>query len=118
MRHLSALLLATLAVLTGSQMRSAGGAGSAWAQSSLPAIVQDEIRSNKEACAPEKSELSRGFIAPRDINGDGVIDYVLDYGKFSCGGLLSSFCGSGGCTMQVFASLPSGGYVKVLDENV
>jgi hypothetical protein len=58
-----------------------------------------------------------GFVIERDINGDGVKDYVLDYGAFQCGGHLF-FCGTTGCLTQVFASLPHDGYVKVLDENV
>jgi hypothetical protein len=47
-----------------------------------------------------------------------VKDYVLDYGQFECDGSSTYFCGTGGCLMQVFVSLPNGSYVKVLDENV
>ena len=54
----------------------------------------------------------------QDINGDGVPDYILDYGSFICGESRTFFCGTGGCVTQVFASLPKGGWVKVLDENV
>jgi hypothetical protein len=57
-------------------------------------------------------------LSSHDINGDGVDDYVLDYSKFQCGGDSLIYCGSAGCLTTVFASLPDGSYVKVLDENV
>ncbi len=84
----------------------------------LPSIVQAEIKSSQSSCAPEHSVLMPGFVAERDINGDGVEDYILDYGKFECGGNSGFFCGTAGCLVQVFASLPGGKYVKALDENV
>ena len=69
------------------------------------------------ACEPKLPKLSPGFIIEGDVNGDGVKDYVLDYGAFRCGRQLF-FCGTAGCLTQVFASLSDGGHVKVLDENV
>jgi len=81
---------------------------------SLPALVQTEI---KKAC-DELIVLKPGFVTIKDINGDGVDDYILDYSNFECGGNSLLYCGSAGCLTQVFASLPNGTYVKVLDENV
>ncbi|MDR7038902.1 hypothetical protein J2X36_003674 [Methylobacterium sp. BE186] len=83
----------------------------------LPAPVEAAIREQRQACAPEKAEIRPGFIARKDVNGDGIEDVILDYGAFACGGDATYFCGSAGCTMQVFAST-KGGYAKVLDENV
>jgi hypothetical protein len=85
--------------------------------SGLPKMVQASIDENKKACG-SGVKLNPGFIAEKDINGDGVKDYVLDYAEFECDGSASFFCGTGGCLTQVFASLPNGGYVKVLDDNV
>lgn len=84
----------------------------------LPAMVEAAIKEQKAICAPERATLAKGFVARRDINGDGTEDFILDYGKFRCGTLGSFFCGSAGCTTQVFASLPNGGYARVLDANV
>jgi hypothetical protein len=83
----------------------------------LPKEVQAAIEENKKACR-ESVKLGPAFIAEKDVNGDGVKDYVLDYGEFECEGSASFFCGTGGCLTQVFASLPGGGYVKALDSNV
>jgi hypothetical protein len=84
---------------------------------SLPALVQSEIKQAQSACGTEQPVLRPGFVTAEDINGDGVVDYVLDYSKFECGDALF-YCGSAGCLTQVFVSLAGGQYVEVLDENV
>jgi hypothetical protein len=86
-------------------------------QTPLPKEVQDAIVEAKKDCG-ERVRLKPAFVSSRDINGDGVTDYILDYEKFQCGDMASYFCGSAGCLAQVFASLPDGSYVKAWDENV
>lgn len=90
--------------------------GSPFAQT-LPAPVQKSMQEARKSCKPEKAVFGKNFVARKDVNGDGVPDYVLDYEHFECGGSSSYYCGTGGCLTQVFAS-NDGGYVKVLDENV
>jgi hypothetical protein len=84
----------------------------------LPAQVQAAIVERRERCYPEAASLKPGFITQKDVNGDGVDDYILDYDKFVCGTHQSYFCGTAGCLTQIFASLPGGIFIKVLDENV
>jgi hypothetical protein len=84
----------------------------------LPPQVEAAIVERRERCYPEAASLKPGFITQRDVNGDGVDDYILDYDKFVCGTHQSYFCGTAGCLTQIFASLPGGAFVKVLDENV
>ena len=81
----------------------------------LPKEVQAAIEANKKECG-EDVKIKPAFVAEKDVNGDGVKDYVLDYGEFACGDFASFFCGTGGCLTQVFASLPGGGYAKALDQ--
>ena len=92
--------------------------GAAQAQQKLPPIVQAAIAESKKACEPDKVTLEAGFVSEKDINGDGRVDYILDYGKFTCGSSATFFCGTGGCLTQVFASRADGSYVTALDENV
>jgi hypothetical protein len=84
----------------------------------LPPQVEAAIVERRERCYPEAASLKPGFITQKDVNGDGVDDYILDYDKFVCGTHQSYFCGTAGCLTQIFASLPGGAFVKVLDENV
>lgn len=83
----------------------------------LPANVQAAIQENVKSC-DGKTTFKDGFVSEKDVNGDSVVDYVLDYGHFVCDGNEGYFCGTGGCLTQVFASLRGGGYLKALDENV
>lgn len=81
-----------------------------------PSAVQDAIRKTLSFC--KKSTFKEPFMSRMDVNGDGIKDYVLDYGQLECDGSASAFCGTGGCLTQVFISSPNGSYVKALDENV
>jgi hypothetical protein len=83
----------------------------------LPPEVQSEINMAIKAC-DEKVKFEKGFLTRRDVNGDGIEDFVLDYGHFICGQRSTDYCGSAGCLTQVFASLPDGKFIKSLDENV
>jgi hypothetical protein len=85
--------------------------------SHLPQNVQSAIEERKKECE-ETATFKPKFVAEKDINGDGVKDYILDYGYFVCGESFVMFCGTGGCQTQVFASLDDGSYALVLDEQV
>ncbi len=84
----------------------------------LPPVVETAIQAAKAECSPDKPKLEPGFVESKDINADGVTDYILDYGRLKCGDAMSLYCGSAGCTTTVYASLPGGSYVVVLDDNV
>lgn len=86
-------------------------------QAPLPREAQTAIDEARKDCGATAA-LKKGFVATRDVNGDGKPDVVLNYGKFECDGFATFFCGSAGCLAQVFASLPDGTYVKAWDENV
>lgn len=81
----------------------------------LPTRVQSAINKQINSCE-ESVEFKKGFLTRRDINGDGVPDYILNYEHFTCGGALN--CGSAGCEMEVFASLPDGNFTRVLEGHV
>jgi hypothetical protein len=83
----------------------------------LPHEVQSAIDEAMKDCH-EKVKFEKGFLTRRDINGDGVDDFILEYGHFACGASVSLYCGSAGCSTQVFASLSRGKFTKVLDDNV
>jgi hypothetical protein len=72
----------------------------------LPSPVQKAIAENRSGC--KTVAIEKGFITRKDINGDGRPDFVLNYESFICDGDRRAFCGSLGCTTQVFASLPNG----------
>jgi hypothetical protein len=83
----------------------------------LPAEVQSEIDEAIKSCN-EKVKFEKGFMTRRDINSDGIEDFILDYSHLLCGEMSGYYCGSAGCLTQVFVSLSAGKFAKVLDENV
>jgi hypothetical protein len=83
----------------------------------LPKVVQDAVTKQQKECG-ERVDFKPDFVATKDINGDGIDDYILDYGNAACGNFESFWCGTGGCQTQVFASLPNGDYAKVLNIQV
>jgi len=97
-----------------------GGRAKAQSTQALPPEVQAAIQESRKGCESTggKAILKPGFLTKKDVNGDGVEDYVLDYANFVCGKSEFFFCGTGGCLTQVFASLPDGSFNKVLDRNV
>jgi hypothetical protein len=109
------LALSLAAVLT--------GIGTAWAQvlRNLPPDVQRELDEEERACALQNKKplvVPQGFIRRKDVNGDRVIDYIVDFTRVGCGEPSSDYCGTGGCVLMVFASRPDGRYQNVFTNNV
>jgi hypothetical protein len=78
--------------------------------------VKTAIQESREDCG-QAFILKRGFLTRRDVNGDGIDDFILNYEYALCGGSEAHFCGTGGCLMQIFASLENKDYVEVMNEN-
>ena len=91
------------------------GASVASAQNYLPPIVAAEVTKTFKDCGGSESS-NPDFIVRKDINGDGVEDYILNYGSLECHDMRSFFCGSGGCLTQIFASLPKGSHASILND--
>lgn len=89
----------------------------AYAAGPLPPAVEAHMKNDTKECPTHDAKFEKGFVTRKDVNGDGQEDYILDYGKFLCGGSYSTFCGSAGCSTTIFASTPNG-YTKVFDDNV
>lgn len=55
-----------------------------------------------------RASLNRGFEQVRDLNGDGVDDYVIDYEALVCSAGLLRSCPSGACRLEIHLSAPGG----------
>ncbi|MCA0317971.1 MAG: hypothetical protein LCH88_07875 [Proteobacteria bacterium] len=83
----------------------------------FPAAAQDLppiLRAERERLAAECRQMG-GRFAPgpsytqtADFNGDGVPDYLVDDNHNPCQGTQSIYCGSGGCSIEVYISSPTG----------
>ncbi|TCO74087.1 hypothetical protein [Rhodovulum euryhalinum] len=78
------------------------------------AFVQGRIA---EAC-PSGGSFGRGALVQTDIDGDGLNDYLVDWGEVSCPpmGRGAGFCGAALCTIDVYASsiFRPGGYPQAI----
>ena len=98
------------------------GAAAPVSAATEPDIVLDEVRKAERQCREMDGRPHKGpnFLRVQDLNGDGGEDWILDYTRFECRGAIPPqlFCGSGGCSLQIF--LWSGGstWRLALDELV
>lgn len=53
-----------------------------------------------------------------DLDGNGGEDWILDYRKQVCKGAVPPFCGSAGCTLQIYLWQRDSRWDLVFDENV
>lgn len=53
-----------------------------------------------------------------DLNGDGGEDWIVDFSKFRCKGSPNPFCGSGGCSLQIFLWSSGSVWKSVFDDIV
>ncbi|MGE0045329.1 MAG: hypothetical protein AB7J28_12310 [Hyphomonadaceae bacterium] len=74
-----------------------------------PEIVAARQSYASNGCAEATPVMGPNFERTADFNGDGRLDYIFDTNEFRCAEFASPpFCGSGGCTVEVFLSTPTG----------
>jgi hypothetical protein len=82
-----------------------------------PAPVAAAIAERAKSCAEAGGKLAPPEKAIRrlDLDGDGRDDFILDDRRLACRGA-PGWCGSGGCSIEVFLSSAAGGLKSVLTE--
>lgn len=50
-----------------------------------------------------------------DLTGDGRDDYIVDFRDTKCGDRETTYCGTGGCVMDILVALPDGSVRAVFD---
>ena len=53
-----------------------------------------------------------------DLTGDGREDYIVDFRDTKCGDRETTYCGTGGCVMNILVTLPDGSVRPVFDGRV
>jgi hypothetical protein len=53
-------------------------------------------------------KIVAGYEQSRDLNGDGVDDFVTDFARLECAGAWSAFCGPSGCPVTAWLSRGGG----------
>jgi hypothetical protein len=111
MRHLM-LLLALIASATRAEDAKP------FNPSDYPPGVQTALRyANEECTSQDGGEVSfaPATVRKTDLTGDGRDDYVVDFSETKCGDRQTTYCGTGGCVMNILVTLPDGSVRKVFD---
>lgn len=90
------------------------GTAAAEAPEAAKPLLRAWIAEQKSLCSTGKTIFKPGHVIERDVNNDGVKDFILDIGFLECTGEFVSYCGTGGCYKTIIASSGSG-YVKAFD---
>ncbi len=74
------------------------------------------VAENEAQCSGTAS-VQEGFLRTAEVDGDGVNDLILDYGRLRCDDL-TGYCGSAGCRQDIWLSDPEVGWRLVLRDLV
>lgn len=69
-------------------------------------LRQDSFSACREAGG--KPSVDNKYIQTADFNGDGRPDYVVNDEGLNCASAPSIYCGSGGCSIELYISTASG----------
>lgn len=86
----------------------------------LPAFIRAALAEDAADCRRAGGRFTMPTtVETALVNGDALPDYLLDFGDVRCSafGSGSGYCGSAGCTLGVWVSLP-GGHRQVFSDNV
>lgn len=95
-------------------------AGAAPAKS-YPALVSTIIADARAECRSvggKSMSVSGEAVESVDLNGDGLQDYLVDYGQFGCNGAASLFCGTAGCRVEAVVATSPTQYRRVQLDNL
>ncbi|MGY4376419.1 hypothetical protein ACVWZ3_004058 [Bradyrhizobium sp. i1.3.6] len=83
-----------------------------------PPGVQQALRYANEECDSQDGSLvtfAPDTVRKIDLTGDGREDYIVDFRDTKCGERETTYCGTGGCVMNVLVTLPDGSVRPVFD---
>ena len=80
-------------------------------------IVNDPVEAERQIIAKDCTELvlDDGFAQRIELTGDGRDDVVMNYGALECDGMVSAFCGSGGCSYTIYVAREDGRYIRAFE---
>jgi hypothetical protein len=83
-----------------------------------PAGVQKALRYANEECDSQDGgavTFAPDTVRRIDLTGDGRDDYIVDFRDTKCGDRETTYCGTGGCVMNILVTLPDGSVRPVFD---
>lgn len=72
----------------------------------------DALANVRRDCGAEPV-IGPGFVNLRDLNADGINDAIISYGAAGCGDGGPFYCGTGGCTQEIWLATPEGPFTPL-----
>lgn len=86
--------------------------------SDYPPGVQKALRYANAECESQDGgpvTFAADTVRKVDLTGDGREDYIVDFRDTKCGERETTYCGTGGCVMNILVTLPDGSVRPVFD---
>jgi hypothetical protein len=86
-----------------------------------PIDVRKALSYGPEECKRQgggKVTFAPDTVRKLDLNGDGREDYIISFADTKCEGRLEVYCGTGGCSLDIFVTLPNGKQRMVFSDRV
>ncbi|WP_026201932.1 hypothetical protein [Bradyrhizobium sp. WSM2793] len=86
--------------------------------SDYPPGVQKALRYANEECTSQDGgevTFAPDTVRKIDLTGDGRDDYIVDFQDTKCGDRETTYCGTGGCVINILVTLPDGNIRPVFD---
>ncbi|MHC4053183.1 hypothetical protein [Bradyrhizobium sp. 25ACV] len=86
--------------------------------SDYPPGVQKALRYANEECTSQDGgevTFAPDTVRKIDLTGDGRDDYIVDFQDTKCGDRETTYCGTGGCVINILVTLPDGNVRPVFD---
>ena len=86
-----------------------------------PPLIEKELEDGRQSCKKidgGKMEIAKDAVQTVDLNGDGKMDYILDYTKLDCPTAASMYSGSAGTLLQIYLTNPKGDLEVAWQDNV
>lgn len=80
--------------------------------------MQKALRYANEACESQGGRavaFAPDTVRRIDLTGDGRDDYIVDFHDTKCSEHESTYCGTGGCVLDILVTLPDGSVRPVFD---
>ncbi|MCW5691663.1 MAG: hypothetical protein KIT48_04805 [Pseudolabrys sp.] len=69
----------------------------------VPVVIARSVAKQIRTCKGDISSLPTSLFS-LDLNGDGRLDYVVNFENFDCEAVPSPYCGTGGCLHEIWLS--------------
>ncbi|UVO40213.1 hypothetical protein KUL72_18505 [Bradyrhizobium arachidis] len=83
-----------------------------------PPAVQKAVHYANEECDSQGGgtvTFAPDTVRKVDLTGDGRDDYIVDFRDTKCGERESTYCGTGGCLLDILVTRPDGAVLAVFD---